>query len=249
MKDGTPKITDFGLVKFTAPRTNIRQHMTMAITDLDFHLSRMAKENRELMPASPECDNLDELVETMAQSCVDRTGLSAGSIDLVEVQKFLTTAQEVQSDNLEPDVFDVQAKTQMGDVMGSPPFMSPEQAKGQIQKIGIRTDVYGLGATLYKILTNQPPALGNSVMEVLGNVLNTLPAPPVDLDHRIPVELSDIVMRSIDKDPDKRHSSMNAFASDLKRLLDSPVLESQQQQTGMFRGLLEAFKTIFPTRG
>src|SRR5262249_14792374 len=110
-------------------------------------------------------------------------------------------------------------------VMGTPRYMSPEQAQGTTSKLDRRTDVYSLGATLYHLLTGEPVVPGEAVAEVIRNLLATEPRRPRAHQPRIPVDLEAIVLKCLEKDRSARYHSARALADDLGRFLNSePVI-------------------------
>ena len=114
--------------------------------------------------------------------------------------------------------------TLSGQALGSPGFMPPEQA-GSHDKVSRRSDVYGLGATLYYALIGHPPFHGDTPAEVMHRVLVLDPAPPRSLDPSIPRDLETICLRCLEKDPRRRYASAGAVAEDLRRFQDGePIL-------------------------
>ncbi|MCP3103010.1 protein kinase [Myxococcus sp. K15C18031901] len=115
--------------------------------------------------------------------------------------------------------------TATGTVLGTPHYMSPEQARGEVARLDRRADVYSLGATLYALLTGQPPIPGGNGLEVLGNIATVEPRPPRALDRDIPVDLEAITLKCLEKDRSARYGSARELAEDLSRFLDgAPVL-------------------------
>jgi len=115
--------------------------------------------------------------------------------------------------------------TYTGDVMGSPSYMSPEQARGATAQIGPPCDIYSLGAILYELLTGRPPFLGQDTMETLVLVLHEDPLPPRRLTPRVPRDLETIALKCLDKSPRARYASAAELAEDLERFLAGrPVL-------------------------
>ncbi|NMO16366.1 protein kinase [Pyxidicoccus fallax] len=115
--------------------------------------------------------------------------------------------------------------TATGTVLGTPHYMSPEQARGEVARLDRRADVYSLGATLYALLTGQPPIPGDNGLEVLSRIASVEPRPPRDLDRDIPVDLEAITLKCLEKDRSARYGSARALAEDLGRFLDGgPVL-------------------------
>ncbi|MEK7469452.1 MAG: serine/threonine-protein kinase [Planctomycetota bacterium] len=116
------------------------------------------------------------------------------------------------------------ASTQLtipGTVMGSPSFMSPEQASGR--EVDHRTDVYALGATLYDRLCGKPPFESKNIFEGLRLVQETMPQRPRSIDPSIDPKLEAIVMKALEKDPAKRPQTATELAEALDAwLLDNP---------------------------
>jgi WD40 repeat protein len=108
-------------------------------------------------------------------------------------------------------------QTQTGQILGTPSYMAPEQAAGQTKRIGPATDVYGLGATLYELLTGQPPFQGESHAAVLDQVRNREPAPPRRLHKGVPPDLETVCLKCLAKEPHERYASADALAEDVRR--------------------------------
>jgi eukaryotic-like serine/threonine-protein kinase len=116
-------------------------------------------------------------------------------------------------------------ETMSGAVVGTPRYMSPEQAQGATSKLDRRTDVYSLGATLYHLLTGEPVVPGETIAEVIHNLLDNEPRPLRAHDPGIPIDLEAIVLKCLEKDRSARYDSARALADDLGRFLNGePVL-------------------------
>jgi serine/threonine protein kinase len=105
------------------------------------------------------------------------------------------------------------------EVLGTPSYMAPEQALGNNSAISSVTDVYGLGAVLYQLLTGQPPFAGGTTYETIKLLLDSEPKPPRLLNPKIDRDLSTICLKCLEKDPKRRYSSALALAEDLEHWL------------------------------
>ena len=114
--------------------------------------------------------------------------------------------------------------TRTGAVIGTPSYMSPEQASGRSSLVGRRSDIYSLGTVLYHLLTGRPPFIADSPMQLAMQILEHDPPPVRLLEPRIDRDLEMIVSRSIQKPPDLRYNSADDMADDLEAFLrDEPV--------------------------
>src|SRR5881398_2671253 len=118
------------------------------------------------------------------------------------------------------------------DVLGTPSYMAPEQAVGNNAAISSATDVYGIGAVLYQLLTGHPPFAGGTTYETIKLLEDTEPRPPRSLNPKIDRDLSTICLKCLEKDPKRRYASALALAEDLEHWLNHEPI--QARHTGIF---------------
>ncbi len=118
-------------------------------------------------------------------------------------------------------------RTGSGAIVGTPLYMSPEQAAGKNEIVGPASDIYSLGAILYQTLTGTVPHRGSSPMQTIVRVIETEPELPRSLNRNAPRELEAICLKCIEKNPAARYSSAEELADDLERYLRGEPVHAQ----------------------
>jgi serine/threonine protein kinase len=234
MSDDTPKVTDFGLAKFT-PKYD-PEMMTVGIPADFIDLTVAMKDDSEPIDETAKDDST-----TTFEDEVDLTDWKIGTpsedeIVLTEWKKKIGTpsiADEQRLDDVKHFIHEAlrQASldlprgsqglvnlTRSMAIMGTPQYMSPEQALGKIAEVGPATDIYSLGAIMYEMLTGRPPFTGQ-VLQVMAEVIQTPPVPPRQRRDSVDAGLGAICMRCLEKTIVRRYESMGSLAEDLQRFL------------------------------
>jgi len=124
-----------------------------------------------------------------------------------------------------------QGHTQTGDVLGSPSYMSPEQAAGKTRQLGPAADIYALGAILYELLTGAPPFRGATLLDTLEQVRHHDARPPTALQSEVPRDLETICLKCLEKEPRHRYASAAALAHDLQAFLNDEPINARASTT------------------
>jgi tetratricopeptide (TPR) repeat protein/predicted Ser/Thr protein kinase len=119
--------------------------------------------------------------------------------------------------------------TRSGDVLGTPLYMSPEQAMAKRIPIDHRTDIYSLGATLYEMFAGRPPFEGKDHQDTLSQIIFRDPGPINRVNRGVPRDLETIVLECLRKDPADRYGTAEALAQDLRRFVRGDPIEARPQ--------------------
>jgi serine/threonine protein kinase len=118
----------------------------------------------------------------------------------------------------------VRGRTVTGEILGTPGYMSPEQAMVPLQPVGPAADIYALGAILYELLSGRPPFTGETPLATVAQVLHNEPVSVTSLQPNVPRDLETICLKCLRKEPHKRYASALEMAEDIQRFLgDEPV--------------------------
>ncbi len=171
-------------------------------------------------------------------------------------------AKSLQDDTERPDNFaetlrafrmssSVEAtQTTYGQVLGTPVYMPPEQAKGDLDQIDERSDVYSLGAVLYEILTGKGPYERGKPKAVLQKVLSDRPAPVLSVEPLAPPELAAICDRAMERDRTRRYADAKELASEISRFQTGSLVAAYRYSLGDYlRRWVKRHKTVALTAG
>jgi len=122
---------------------------------------------------------------------------------------------------------DEEQPTTSGVLLGTAPYMAPEQAEGRHAAVGPATDVYALGAILYEMLAGRPPLQGATLLATLEQVRSGEPAPPGRLRRGVPPELETICLKCLRKLPRERYAAAGELAADLRRFLAGEPIQAR----------------------
>jgi serine/threonine-protein kinase len=167
---------------------------------------------------------LAEAISEVHQSALVHRDLKPGNILLT-----LEGQPKINDFGLAKFLDDGKEMTVSGAIVGTPEYMSPEQAEGKRKKVGPAADVYALGAILYKLLTGDPPFHGDTQLDTVMQVMVEDPLPPHTLASGIPRDLEAICLKCLEKQPHDRYTDARALARDLRRYLRGEAVHARPQ--------------------
>lgn len=162
-----------------------------------------------------------ELIRTVAQAVAHAHGRGVVHRDLKPANVLLADGPKVADFGLAKRLdTDSTAWTRDGAVLGTPCYMAPEQARGQVRQVGPAADVYALGAILFEALIGRPPHYSDSWAEVVYRVQHDDPIPPARVRPDVPPDLDAVCLKCLEKDPARRYPTAAELAADLDRFLN-----------------------------
>jgi WD40 repeat protein/tRNA A-37 threonylcarbamoyl transferase component Bud32 len=170
-----------------------------------------------------------ELVETLARAIHHAHQHGVVHRDLKPANVLLTAegTPKIADFGLAKVVLGEPGQTLPGTILGSPSYMAPEQAEGDVGEVGPAADVYALGAILYEVLTGRPPFRGASVLETLEQVRCEEPVPPRQLLSKLPRDLETVCLKALARSPARRYPSAGALADDLRRFQNGEPIQAR----------------------
>ncbi len=185
--------------------------------------------DRELGGQPQEPRRAAEMIETLARAVhyAHQKGVIHRDLKPANVLRCKDKVLKLTDFGLAKELEVSSGMTPSGAVMGTPSYMSPEQADGKIKQLGPPADVYGLGAILYEMLTGRPPFRGVNIVDTLEQVRWAEPAPPSRLAPRLPRDLSTICLKCLQKSPGRRYQTAGELADDLRRWMNGETIAAR----------------------
>ncbi len=133
------------------------------------------------------------------------------------------------------DLVSADTRTRAGQVLGTPAYMAPEQARGELSRVDARSDVYALGAVLYEMTTGRPPFQGAGIADLIRRVAHELPPLPREVAAGVPPLLEAVCLHAMDPEPERRYAHAGEMAADLDRFLSGGRPEASSGRRGALR--------------
>ncbi|MGD9723819.1 MAG: WD40 repeat domain-containing serine/threonine protein kinase [Pirellulales bacterium] len=186
--------------------------LVAALADAVQHAHDRGILHRDLKPSNVLLDPVDPSADSATRSAAFE-GFTARLSDFGLAKLLEDTADE--------------ERTRTGMLLGTPRYMSPEQAIGDYATISSRTDVYSLGVILYELLVGRPPFVGDTELETLRQIRFDEPISVRRLQPKVPRELDTICSKCLEKDPQRRYASARELALDLRRFVDGLPIQAR----------------------
>jgi len=174
------------------------------------------------------------IVEKIARgvACAHANGILHGDLKPDNILLTETGEPRITDFGLAKRIDEGDGPTISGAIMGSPGYMSPEQASGEAKQLTIHTDIYSTGATLYRVVTGKPPFQAANVMDTLRQIIDRAPVSPRELTADLPRDLETIILKCLQKDPNRRYDSATALADDLRAFLNREPITATPEANG-----------------
>ncbi len=198
------------------PTTNEAAALTARLATVMHYAHSQGIIHRDIKPANLLLSTASEADETTVE-------LQEASVQILQGRHWIL---KVSDFGLAKAVDDKNELTESGQVMGTPSYLSPEQAKGS-KLLGPPADIYSIGAILYQLLSGDPPFSGSSPIETVMQVINNEVTPLEKKKPGIPRDLATICERCLAKEPVKRYPSAAALAEDLRRYLQNEPIQAR----------------------